>query len=55
MAAHRCPKCGELRKIDIIFAADGIHQPKCYHCGDPGYVEPYHKEEEQTSQEMQGL
>ena len=40
MAWHRCPKCGEWRKIDIVIASDGWHQPPCYSCGDPGYLEP---------------
>lgn len=41
MSAHPCPKCGELRKVDIIHASDGWHQPPCYQCGDPGYIEPH--------------
>lgn len=40
MAAEPCKKCGKLRKIDIVFAPDGIHQPPCIHCGDPGHIDP---------------
>lgn len=43
MSAHACPKCGELRKVDIIHTSDGWDQPPCYHCGDPGYLEPHEK------------
>lgn len=39
MAAEPCKVCGHLRKIDIIMASDGWHQPQCYNCGDPGYIE----------------
>lgn len=40
MAWHRCPKCGEWRKVDNCIGPDGWHQPPCYECGDPGYLEP---------------
>lgn len=40
MAWHACPKCGEWRKVDVVIASDGWHQPPCYACGDPGYLEP---------------
>lgn len=40
MSAEVCKKCGKLRKVDIIIASDGWHQPPCYNCGDPGYIEP---------------
>src|SRR6188768_1610342 len=46
MSAHPCPKCGQLRKVDIIHSSDGWHQPPCYHCGDPGYIESILPEEE---------
>ena len=45
MAAEPCKKCGKLRKIDIIVASDGWHQPPCYRCGDPGYIEPLNPDE----------
>lgn len=41
MSAQPCRNCGELRKCDQVAAPDGWHQPPCYHCGDPGYTEPY--------------
>lgn len=41
MAAEPCKKCGKLRKVDIISTPDGWDQPPCYHCGDPGYIEPF--------------
>jgi hypothetical protein len=41
MAGVACPKCGKIRKIDIISTPDGWNQPPCYNCGDPGYIEPY--------------
>lgn len=47
MSAMPCPKCGKLRKVDIVCAPDGWHQPPCYNCGDPGYIEPFEEEEEQ--------
>lgn len=41
MAAEPCPKCGELRKVDVVWTSDGWAQPECYSCGDPGYLEPH--------------
>jgi hypothetical protein len=40
MSGIPCKVCGKIRKIDIILASDGWHQPPCYNCGDPGYIEP---------------
>lgn len=40
MAGIPCKVCGKIRKINIIAAPDGWHQPSCYNCGDPGYIEP---------------
>lgn len=39
MAAEPCKKCGKLRKVDIIISSAGWHQPQCYNCGDPEYIE----------------
>lgn len=44
MAWSPCKVCGELRKVDAIWASDGWHQPPCYVCGDPEYIEPHEKE-----------
>ena len=44
MAGIACPKCGKIRKIDIIAASDGWHQPPCYNCGDTGYIELFSDE-----------
>lgn len=44
MAAEPCVKCGKLRKIDIVFTSLGWLQPACFHCGDPGYFEPFEEE-----------
>lgn len=41
MSAEPCEVCGNLRKIDIMASPDGWHQPPCYNCGDPGYIEPF--------------
>lgn len=41
MSWHRCPKCGEWRKVDVVVGPDGWHQPACYSCGDPEYFEPH--------------
>lgn len=41
MAWERCKACGAWRKVDIMVASDGWHQPPCYECGDPEYIEPF--------------
>jgi hypothetical protein len=41
-----------LRKVDIIVASDGWHQPACVYCGDPGYVEPLEVEDDKGEGEM---
>lgn len=41
MSAHPCPKCGHLRKVDVVFDEFGWQQPSCNNCGDPGYHEPF--------------
>jgi hypothetical protein len=41
MAAEPCVICGNLRKVDIIWTSEGWQQPACYHCGNPGYLEPH--------------
>src|SRR5690242_17300838 len=39
MAWDVCRVCGRLRKVDNVIASDGWHQPPCYRCGDPAYLE----------------
>jgi len=39
MSAEPCKVCGALRKVDIIHSSDGWHQPECFNCGDPAYIE----------------
>lgn len=46
MAGMPCPKCGHIRKVDVVISSDGWHQPPCYNCGDPGYIEPIDESEE---------
>ena len=40
MAWAPCKKCKAWRKVDVIVSTDGWHQPACYECGDPEYLEP---------------
>jgi hypothetical protein len=43
MAWAPCKKCKALRKVDVVVSTDGWHQPACYECGDPEYLEPLEK------------
>lgn len=45
MSAIPCPVCGAYRKVEQVSAEDGWHNPPCWSCGDPGWVQPYEDED----------
>ena len=52
MAWHRCPVCNAWRKVDNVISSDGWHQPPCYSCGDPGYIEPLESQVEEENESL---
>lgn len=46
MSAIPCEVCGVLRKVEQVFAEDGWHNPPCWSCGAPGWVQPPEEDDE---------